>query len=57
MHSGGARLFSYSVVSFRDENGEDNVLLLKLTPELDDGKIKVQDIKIVPDEMEQLLID
>ena len=25
MHMGGAELFSYSVVSFRDETGEDNV--------------------------------
>jgi hypothetical protein len=57
IHTGSAELFSYSVVSFRDKSGEDNVLLLKLTDELDDGKIKIQEIKIVPEEMEQLLID
>jgi len=57
MHTSGAELFSYSVVSFVYENGENNVLLLKLTDELEDGKIKIQNIKIVPDEMEQFLID
>ncbi|WP_138417121.1 hypothetical protein [Aquibacillus sediminis] len=57
MHTGGAELFSYSVVSFRDETGNDHVLLLKLTPKLEDGKIKIQDIKIVPEELGQLLIE
>ncbi|KGP74714.1 hypothetical protein [Pontibacillus yanchengensis] len=57
MHTGGAEFFSYAVVNFKGENGGDDVLLLKLTDELDDGKIKIQHIKIVPDEMERVLID
>lgn len=54
IHTSGAKLYSYAVVAFKNTSGEEDVLLLKLTPVLEDDKIKIQEIKIVPEEMDYL---
>lgn len=52
---GGGILYSYSVINFIDEKGEDTMLLLKLTDVLEDGTIKIQNMKVVPKEIEYFL--